>query len=62
MSWQPNSGGTSPGRPLPADVLVNCFRSVLALGPPGELATAAYLVSGRIAPDYEPGAELNVRV
>ncbi|KAL4435464.1 hypothetical protein ABPG77_006226 [Micractinium sp. CCAP 211/92] len=43
-----------------SDVLVNCFRSVLALGPPGELATAAYLLSGRIAPDYEPGAELNV--
>ncbi|KAL4419767.1 hypothetical protein ABPG75_006865 [Micractinium tetrahymenae] len=43
-----------------SDVLVNCFRSVLALGAPGELATAAYLISGRIAPDYEPGAELNV--
>ena len=44
-----------------ADVLTNCFRSLVALRPRGELAAAAYLACGRIAPDYEPGAELNVR-
>ncbi|PSC70071.1 DNA ligase [Micractinium conductrix] len=43
-----------------SDVLTNCFRSLVALRPRGELAAAAYLACGRIAPDYEPGAELNV--
>lgn len=53
------------GSPLPfnaahcTDVLVNCFRSVLALGPTSEVVQAAYLAVGKIAPDYE-GAELNV--
>lgn len=42
-----------------ADVLVNCFRSVLALRPTAEVVQAAYLAVGKIAPDYE-GAELNV--
>lgn len=41
------------------DVLVNCFRSVLALRPTAEVVQAAYLAVGKIAPDYE-GAELNV--
>jgi DNA ligase-1 len=43
----------------PKDVLVNCFRSVLALRPTGEVVQATYLAVGRIAPNYE-GAELNV--
>jgi hypothetical protein len=42
-----------------ADVLVNCFRSVLAAGVPGEIVQAAYLACGKIAPDYM-GMELNV--
>ncbi len=45
--------------PSNADVLVNCFRSVLAMRPTGEVVQAAYLAVGKIAPDYE-GAELNV--
>lgn len=48
-----------PASPL-ADVLVNCFRSVLALRPAEELVQTAYLATGRIAPDYEDGTELRV--
>lgn len=55
------------GSPLPlnaaahscTDVLVNCFRSALALSPTSEVVQTAYLAVGKIAPDYE-GAELNV--
>lgn len=39
-------------------MLTNAFRSVLALAP-GDLVAAAYLFTGRVAPDYE-GLELNV--
>jgi hypothetical protein len=39
-------------------VLVNAFRSVLALGPQ-DLVAVAYLATGKVAPDYE-GIELNV--
>jgi hypothetical protein len=42
--------------PPASDVLVNCFRSVLALSP-DDLVPAAYLATGRVAPDYE-GVEL----
>jgi hypothetical protein len=42
-----------------ADVLVNTFRSVLALSP-SDLVPAAYLTTGKIAPDYE-AVELRVR-
>ena len=41
-----------------ADVMVNTFRSVLALSP-ADLVAAAYLATGKVAPDYE-GMELNV--
>ncbi|GAB4816048.1 hypothetical protein N2152v2_003094 [Parachlorella kessleri] len=41
-----------------SDVLVNTFRSVLALSA-ADLVPAAYLATGKVAPDYE-GMELNV--
>lgn len=46
--------------PRCADVLTNCFRALLALGTQGELVQAAYLACSRIAPDYAPGAQLNI--
>lgn len=60
----PNSPQSTPLTPTAhmstscADVLVNAFRSVLALAP-GDLVAFAYLATGRVAPDYE-GVELNV--
>lgn len=55
----PSTFSLTPTHPI-ADVLVNCFRSVLAAGVPGEIVQAAYLACGKIAPDYM-GMELNVR-
>jgi hypothetical protein len=57
-SASPRTRSSCPPRATHADALVNCFRSVLALSPQ-DIVPAAYLASGRIAPDYA-GLELNV--
>ena len=39
--------------------LTNCFRSLIALSP-DDVLPALYLITGRVAPDYEGNSELNV--
>ncbi|KAF6259490.1 ATP-dependent DNA ligase [Scenedesmus sp. NREL 46B-D3] len=50
--------GTS-SRLLIADGLTNMFRSLMLLAP-GQVTAAAYLVAGKIAPEYALGADLNI--
>ena len=42
-----------------AATLTNCFRSLMALSP-DDVLPALYLIVGRLAPEYESGAELKV--
>ena len=42
------------------NIIINTFRSILALSPLQDAVAAAYLCVGKIGPDYEQGMELNV--